>query len=107
MVLDRLPIWGLFLATCALVGLALEAGFRLGRRRQRLGGGKSEVSGAMVVRARNNIEAISIGDYTQTETKHLKTAANVPGPVPGAPLSKEYVATVGRCDWRSRSGRRS
>ena len=48
MVLDRLPIWGLFLATCALVGLALEAGFRLGRRRQRLGGGKSEVSGAMV-----------------------------------------------------------
>jgi len=47
MVLDDIPIWGLLLATIGLVSLALEAGFRLGRRRQLLAGGKSEVSGAM------------------------------------------------------------
>jgi hypothetical protein len=47
MVLDDIPIWGLLLATIGLVSLALEAGFRLGRRRQLQAGGKSEVSGAM------------------------------------------------------------
>jgi hypothetical protein len=42
------PIWVLLLATIGLVALALEAGVRLGRRRQRRAGGKSELSGAMV-----------------------------------------------------------
>jgi hypothetical protein len=48
MSLDSVPIWVLFLATMGLVAVTLEAGVRLGRRRQRRGGGKSEVSGAMV-----------------------------------------------------------
>jgi hypothetical protein len=45
---DSVPIWVVLLATIGLVGLALEAGVRLGRRRQLRSGGKSEVSGAMV-----------------------------------------------------------
>jgi hypothetical membrane protein len=45
---DSVPIWVVLLATIGLVALALEAGIRLGRRRQRQAGGKSEVSGAMV-----------------------------------------------------------
>ena len=48
MSLDSVPIWVLLLATIGLVALALEAGVRLGRRRQLRAGGKSEVSGAMV-----------------------------------------------------------
>jgi hypothetical protein len=48
MIFDSVPIWVLLLATIGVVALALEAGFRLGRRRQLRGGGKSEVSGAMV-----------------------------------------------------------
>ena len=48
MSLDSVPIWVLFLATMGLVAVALETGVRLGRRRQLRGGGKSEVSGAMV-----------------------------------------------------------
>ena len=48
MFLDFLPIWGLLLATIAVVALALEGGFRLGKRQQLLSGGKSEVSAAMV-----------------------------------------------------------
>jgi hypothetical protein len=45
---DSVPIWVLFLATIGLVAIALEAGVRLGRWRQRRGAAKSEVSGAMV-----------------------------------------------------------
>ena len=45
---DSVPIWVVLLATIGLVALALETGFRLGRRRQLRGGGKAEVSGAMV-----------------------------------------------------------
>ena len=45
---DSVPIWAVLLATIGLVVLALEAGVRLGRRRQLRSGGKSEVSGAMV-----------------------------------------------------------
>jgi hypothetical protein len=45
---DSVPIWAVLLATIGLVVLALEAGVRLGRRRQLRAGGKSEVSGAMV-----------------------------------------------------------
>ena len=45
---DSVPIWGLFLGTMGVVALALEAGFRLGRRRRDRVEGKSEVSGAMV-----------------------------------------------------------
>jgi hypothetical membrane protein len=48
MLLDRVPIWMLLLATIGLVALALEAGVRLGRRRQVRAEGKAEVSGAMV-----------------------------------------------------------
>jgi len=48
MTLDSLPIWALLLATVGLVGIALEVGVRLGRRRQLRAGGRSEVSGAMV-----------------------------------------------------------
>jgi hypothetical protein len=48
MSLDSVPIWVLLLATIGLVALALEAGVRLGRRRQLRGEGKFEVSGAMV-----------------------------------------------------------
>ncbi len=32
---DRLPLWGVFVATTALIALALEAGYRLGGRRRR------------------------------------------------------------------------
>jgi len=48
MSLDSMPIWVSFLVTVGLVALALEAGVRMGRRRQSRGGGKSDVSGAMV-----------------------------------------------------------
>lgn len=48
MFLDGVPIWVLLLVTIGLVARALEAGVRLGRRRQLRAGGKSEVSGAMV-----------------------------------------------------------
>jgi hypothetical protein len=33
--LDLLPIWGVFLATVAVVHLAVEGGFRLGQYRHR------------------------------------------------------------------------
>ncbi|HEY6507943.1 MAG TPA: hypothetical protein VIY56_08005, partial [Vicinamibacterales bacterium] len=45
---ERAPIGVLLLGTIGLVLLALEVGIRLGRGRQRRGGGKLEVSGAMV-----------------------------------------------------------
>jgi hypothetical protein len=48
MFLDSVPIWAVLLATIGLVAVALEAGVRLGRRRQLRAGGKAEVSGAMV-----------------------------------------------------------
>ena len=48
MFLDSVPIWAVLLATIGLVAVALEAGVRLGRRRQLRAGGKSEGSGAMV-----------------------------------------------------------
>lgn len=48
MFFESVPIWGLLLATIGLVLIALEAGFLMGRRRQRRGGGKSAESGAMV-----------------------------------------------------------
>ena len=48
MSLDSVPIWVLLLATIGLVALSLEAGVRLGKRRQLRAGGKAEVSGAMV-----------------------------------------------------------
>ena len=48
MSLDGVPVWLLLLATLGLVALALESGVRLGKRRLRRAGGKSEASGAMV-----------------------------------------------------------
>jgi hypothetical protein len=48
MSVDALPLWGILLVTIGLVLLALQAGIRLGRRRQATGAGKLEVSGAMV-----------------------------------------------------------
>ena len=48
MIMDSVPIWGLLAATIALVVVALELGFRMGRRHQLRAEGKTEVSGAMV-----------------------------------------------------------
>jgi hypothetical protein len=48
MFFDRLPLWVLFLATIGMVKVALEVGFRIGRRRQHQTEGKFEVSGAMI-----------------------------------------------------------
>jgi hypothetical protein len=45
---DSLPLYVLFLATIGLVVLAIEAGIRLGRRRQVQAGGEAKISGAMV-----------------------------------------------------------
>jgi hypothetical protein len=45
---DTLPTWGIFLVTLALIALGLEAGFRIGRGRQRRGGAKAEWAGAVV-----------------------------------------------------------
>ena len=45
---DAIPIWGIFLATSFVIWVALESGFRLGRRRLAKGASKSEMSGAMV-----------------------------------------------------------
>jgi len=45
---DSVPIWAVFLATIGLVVLSLEIGVRLGKRRLHRGGGKLEVSGAMI-----------------------------------------------------------
>jgi hypothetical protein len=48
-VLDQLPLWGLFLATVAVVLLSVEGGFRLGRlRRERSEPEKESSVGAMV-----------------------------------------------------------
>jgi hypothetical protein len=48
-VLDPLPLWGLFLATVAVVSLSVEGGYRLGRlRRQRSEPEKESSVGAMV-----------------------------------------------------------
>ena len=44
---DAIPIWAIFLATLIVILAALESGFRIGRRRS-AGGGKSDVSSAMV-----------------------------------------------------------
>lgn len=47
--LDRLPLWALFLATVAIVALAVEGGFRLGMiRRRRPETEKESTVGAMV-----------------------------------------------------------
>jgi len=47
--LDVIPVWGLFLASCGLIWLALEAGYRLGRSRQSHAAEEKESSvGAMV-----------------------------------------------------------
>jgi hypothetical protein len=47
--LDHLPLWGLFLATVAVVFLAVEAGYRLGRLRRAQPDAEKESSvGAMV-----------------------------------------------------------
>lgn len=46
--LDSLPIWLIFLLTFAWIGLALEVGYRLGRRRHQAGTTKSDGAGAMV-----------------------------------------------------------
>ena len=45
---DNVPIGVVLLSTIGLVFLSLETGFRLGKRRLIRGGGKLEVSGAMV-----------------------------------------------------------
>jgi len=45
---DTIPIWGVFLATAAVVVAALEFGYRVGKRRHQRGGTRSDVSGAMV-----------------------------------------------------------
>ncbi len=45
---DSVPIWAVLLATIVLVFLAIEVGLRLGKTRRLQGGGKLEVSGAMV-----------------------------------------------------------
>jgi hypothetical protein len=45
---DSVPLWVLFPATMGMVALVIDAGVRLGRRRQLRAGGKSDVSGAMV-----------------------------------------------------------
>ena len=49
MFFDGVPIWVLFLTTIVLVVLAIEVGMLVGRQHQiRAGGGKAELSGAMV-----------------------------------------------------------
>jgi CDP-diglyceride synthetase len=48
MSLDSIPLWVVLLATIAVVLFAIQSGIRLGKRRQARGGGKLEVSGAMV-----------------------------------------------------------
>ena len=48
MSVDAIPLWLVLLLTIGLVLVALQAGIRLGRRRQARGAGKLEVSGAMV-----------------------------------------------------------
>ena len=45
---DSVPIWAVLLATIGLVFLSIETGVRLGKRRLLRGGGKLEVSGAMI-----------------------------------------------------------
>jgi hypothetical protein len=45
---DSVPMWAVLLATIGLVFLALDIGFRLGKRRLQGSQGKLEVSGAMV-----------------------------------------------------------
>ena len=45
---DSIPIWAVLLATIGLVFVSIEAGVRLGKRRLIRGGGRLEVSGAMV-----------------------------------------------------------
>jgi hypothetical protein len=49
--LDFLPLWGLFLGTIAVVLLALEIGFRVGRRRAALADPEKESSVGMMVSA--------------------------------------------------------
>jgi hypothetical protein len=48
MLVDSLPLWGVFLATVALVLGSLEAGFRLGKRRLLQPGVTAESPGVMV-----------------------------------------------------------
>ena len=45
---DSVPIFGIFLLTAALVAVALELGYRLGRWALSRGGARSDVSGAMI-----------------------------------------------------------
>jgi len=48
MSIDSVPIWGIFLATIALVIAVHEIGYQVGGWALRRGGAKSDVSGAMV-----------------------------------------------------------
>jgi len=48
MFIDSVPIWGIFLATIALVIAVHEMGYQIGGWALRRGGAKSDVSGAMV-----------------------------------------------------------
>lgn len=49
--IDHLPLWVLFLVTLAVSPLAMESGYRLGRRRSRLAGQEKESPVGAVVGA--------------------------------------------------------
>src|SRR2546430_14721118 len=47
--LDVVPVWGLFLASCGLIWLALEGGYRLGIWRHARASEEKEASGGAMV----------------------------------------------------------
>lgn len=58
--LDLFPLWGLFFATVALVGAAVEAGYRIGRYRRTLSGQEKEAPVGAIVAATLGLPAFML-----------------------------------------------
>jgi len=77
MSLDALPLWSILLGTIALVLLSIETGIRQGRRRQRAGKGKLEVSAAMVGAVMGLLSFLLAFTFNGAATRHESRKAMV------------------------------
>jgi hypothetical protein len=67
---DSIPIWAVLLLTIGLVLLSLEIGVRLGKRTLSRGGGRPEVSGAMVGATMGLLAFMLAFTFNSAATRH-------------------------------------
>jgi hypothetical protein len=70
MSLDDVSVWWILIGTMGLVLLCLEVGIRMGRRRQRSGKGKLEMSGAMVGAVLGLLSFLLAFTFNGASTRH-------------------------------------